>query len=271
MVGVAGPLSEPADVERYLERIGFAAPIRHDIDTLAALQLRHLQAVPFENLAVFCRRPVRVDDAWTFDKIVNRRRGGWCFELNGAFAQLLVALGFNVQRLAAAVLIDGPNDSVDHLVLEVMLDQAFLVEVGFGDNAPTSPLPLATRGPIATPAGAFQFLNSPRGSTLVQLVDGEPEPRYRFKRVNHRTDYFEPPSRRLQQDRTLHWSISPFATRLIGDDGTRLTLTRSSLKTQRGDEIERIPVAPDDWNDVLFANFGIIESLTTDQLAGRPK
>ena len=120
------------DVTAYLERIGFDAPVRHDLDTLAALQIAHLQAVPFEALEVFCGRPVVADDDWAWNKVVERGRGGWCFEANGAFAVLLGELGFEVRRLGAAVLLGGPNVLVDHLVLEVQLDEAYLVEVGFG-------------------------------------------------------------------------------------------------------------------------------------------
>jgi hypothetical protein len=80
-----------------------------------------------------------------------------------------------VQRLGAAVLLDGPNKIVDHLVLEVMLDQPYLVEVGFGDNAPVVPLPLQATGPIATRCGTFEFLASPQGTTLAQIVDGVPQ------------------------------------------------------------------------------------------------
>ena len=253
----------PVQVRAYLDRIGLEGPVRPDLTGLTRLQLAHLQTAPFEALAVFCGRGARTDDAWTYSKIVEQHRGGWCFELNGAFAQLLEALGFTVRRLAAAVLLDGPNRLVDHLVLEVVLDESYLVEVGFGDRAPIEPLPLAAAGPIPTRSGTFEFLNSPEGTTLAQVVDGVPEARYRFKRVTLLPSDFEAPSERLQSDPTLHWTTSPFATRIVDERGTRLTLTRDTLKTTRIDdgEIERRSIAPDDWNDVLFEYFGIIESI----------
>ena len=257
-------------INDYLGRIGIDAPAGPGVDALTRLQLAHLQAAPFEALAVFAGRSVRTDNLWTYSKVVEQQRGGWCFELNGAFAQLLEALGFTVHRLAAAVLLGGPNKLVDHLVLEVVLDEPYLVEVGFGDNAPIVPLPLQAAGPIETRCGTFEFLNSPQGTTLAQIVDGVPEARYRFKRVNHAPADFEPASMRLQSDPTLHWSTSPFATRLLDDSGTRLTLTRDKLKTIRGDAIDVSPVDPHDWNDVLFEHFGIIESVPPEALERRP-
>jgi len=260
----------PADVHAYLDRIGIDAPAGPGLDSLTRLQLAHLQAVPFENLAIYAGRSVTTDNNWTFSKVVDQQRGGWCFELNGAFAQLLEALGFTVHRLAAAVLLNGPTKIVDHLVLEVVLDEPYLVEVGFGDDAPIEPLPLQAAGPIETRSGTFEFLNSPQGTTLAQLVDGVPEARYRFKRVNHAPSDFEATSMRLQSDPTLHWSTKPFATRLLDDQGSRRTLTRDVLKTRRGAKTDTVAVDPNDWNDVLFEHFGIIESVPPEALERAP-
>jgi len=260
----------PAQAEAYLRRIAIDAPAGPGLDALTRLQLAHLQTVPFENVAIFAGRSVTADNNWTYSKVVDQNRGGWCFEVNGAFAQLLEALGFRVQRLAAAVLLDGPNKIVDHLVLEVMLDQPYLVEVGFGDDAPIVPLPLNVVGPIETRCGAFEFVQSPQGTTLTQIVDGVPEARYRFKRVNHQPGDFEPASMRLQSDPELHWSTKPFATRLVDDRGTRLTLVRDALKTRRHDVTTEVPVAAHDWNDVLFEYFGIVESVPPEALERRP-
>lgn len=254
------------NVDDYLDRIGWSGPITHDLETLTRLQLTHLQAVPFEALDVYAGRPVKADDDWAWHKVVERKRGGWCFEANGAFAVLLEALGFSVQRLGAAVLLDGPSTLIDHLVLEVKVGQSYLVEVGFGDQAPITPLPLQQAGPIETIAGTFEFLASPQGTTLAQLVDGVPEARYRFKRVNHQLSDFQPASDLLSGDPNRHWSTSPFATRLLDDQGTRITLTRRGLKIEGGGETQRSDVAPEDWNDLLAEHFGITEAFTPEDL-----
>ncbi|HKO85179.1 MAG TPA: arylamine N-acetyltransferase, partial [Actinomycetota bacterium] len=81
-------------MEAYLARIGGARPWRTDAATLRELQLRHLLTVPFENLSIHLGEPIVLDPEALVDKLVQRRRGGFCYELNGAFATLLAALGF---------------------------------------------------------------------------------------------------------------------------------------------------------------------------------
>lgn len=91
-----------------------------------------MTTVPFENLDVHARRGVGTGLDWTVPKIVERRRGGWCFELNGAFSRLLNALGFTVRQLGATVLRSPASSEPGHLTLEVTLDELYLVDVGFG-------------------------------------------------------------------------------------------------------------------------------------------
>src|SRR5690606_39084460 len=88
------------DAARYLERIGYAGPLEPTYDVLHALQVAHMIHVPFENLDVYHRRGVEVGVDHSFHKIVERRRGGWCFEVNGGFAALLSAVGFDVDLLS---------------------------------------------------------------------------------------------------------------------------------------------------------------------------
>lgn len=244
------------DVDRYLERIGFAAEPRVDLETLAALQLAHLTTVPFENLHVYHKVGVRTDTEWSVAKIVEHGRGGWCFEANGAFAELLEELGFHVARLGAAVLLGGPNDMVDHLTLEVVLDQPYLVDVGFGVSF-IVPLLLNEAGPQDGGSGTFEFIPSSRGLTLTQHVDGVPSPQYRFRRVNHQMTDFDPASEYLQSNTELQWSRGPFATRLIDHGPDRVTLLSDRLKFVRGGEVSETPVEPDNWEATLQEWFGM--------------
>ena len=84
------------DVTTYLSRIGYRGTRTPNADTLRALQLAHLQTIPFENLDIHLRRPILLDLERLFQKLVVLRRGGLCYELNGLFAALLRALGFPV-------------------------------------------------------------------------------------------------------------------------------------------------------------------------------
>jgi len=249
-------------LDRYLDRIGFGDPIAHDLATLTALQQAHLSTVAFENLDVFSRVPVRTDTDWSVSKIVDRHRGGWCFENNGAFGWLLDQLGFPVFTLGAAVLLGGPNKIIDHATLEVQLDRPYLVDVGFGDSF-SIPLALNQAGPQDGGTGTFEFLPSPEGVTLAEHVDGLPEARYRFRRVAHPMIDFDEVSGRLQADETAHWRKLPFATRLIDGGPDRVTLLADRLKLRRGDVMTEDPVSPHDWDDVLWEWFEILSPTRT--------
>jgi N-hydroxyarylamine O-acetyltransferase len=107
-------------VDAYLARIGAERPARPDIGSLRDLHLRHLRTVPFENLGIHLGEDIVLESGALVAKIVDRRRGGFCYELNGAFGALLSALGFEVDLLAARVFAgDGLGVPYDHLALRV--------------------------------------------------------------------------------------------------------------------------------------------------------
>lgn len=247
------------NVDAYLERIGFDGPVEVDLVTLAALQRAHLSTVPFENLHVYHRLGVRTDTDWSVAKVVEQRRGGWCFELNGAFGLLLETLGFPVLRLGAAVLLDGPTTAIDHLALEVQLDEPWLVDVGFGESF-VAPLALNRRGPQTDRAGTFEFIDSAQGLTLTRHdADGVPAPQYRFRRVHHELAGFDGASEHLQTAEDLHWRNKPFATRLIDGGPERVTLLGDRLKFHGRPDgtITEESVDPDDWDDLLLRWFAM--------------
>lgn len=133
------------DVQAYLDRVGFKCVPRPDLATLLALHRGHALAISYENLDVQLGRPLTPDPAEAFDKIVRRRRGGWCYEMNGLLGAILEEIGFKVTRLAGGVHRKSRGDEVvgNHLVLKVDLDQPWIADVGFGDG-PRDPFPLRT-------------------------------------------------------------------------------------------------------------------------------
>lgn len=135
-------------LQAYLDRIGFEGAPHADLETLRRLHRGHLEHIPYENLDVVLGRPVDLDIERTFDKLVTRRRGGWCYEMNGLLAWALEETGFDVTRLAGAVRRAELGDAFigNHLVLLIQLDRAFVADVGFGDGL-LEPVPLA-EGPI---------------------------------------------------------------------------------------------------------------------------
>lgn len=135
------------DIQAYLQRINYHGSLTPTAEILRELQVAHLLAVPFENLSIHSGEPIVLEDEALFEKVVSRRRGGFCYELNGLFAALLRSLGFNVQMLSAGVANAagefGPD--FDHMTLVVRLDERWLADVGFGDSF-REPLLLDERG-----------------------------------------------------------------------------------------------------------------------------
>ncbi len=139
--GIASPSGKynfPMDVPPYLARIGYKTNVARDDDTLRGLQIARMRTVPFENLDIGLKIPIRLNDQSLWDKIVVRRRGGFCYELNGLFAWLLKQIGFEVTYLNARVFNrEGkPGIQFDHLALLIGIpghSHRWLADVGFGD------------------------------------------------------------------------------------------------------------------------------------------
>jgi len=132
-------------IRAYLNRIGFTGEPRLDFETLHRLQKYHLQSVPYENLDIMRNVPLALDPEGIFEKIVTRRRGGYCFELNGLFAWLLRSLGFGVTDYMARFLRDETSIPMRrHRVLRVACEGTdYLCDVGVGGVVPRRPVPLA--------------------------------------------------------------------------------------------------------------------------------
>ena len=140
------------NISDYLARIGVESSARADFPTLRAMQRAHVHAVPFENLDVQLRRPVTLETEAIYDKVVRRKRGGWCYELNGLMGWALEQLGFEVTRVSAGVAreISGDGQLGNHLCLLVHLERPYLVDVGFGSSL-LEPLPLEVGERIDAP------------------------------------------------------------------------------------------------------------------------
>jgi N-hydroxyarylamine O-acetyltransferase len=247
------------DPAEYLEWIGFGGTPQVDHATLAQLQRLHMTAVPFENLFITQGIHLTTDAKSSYDKIVRQGRGGWCFELNGAFAALLEAIGFRVTLLGAAVLLDGPSTVIEHLTLEVVAendaDQPYLVDVGFGDSF-IEPLTLNRSGPQDGGNATYELIGSPQGTTLTRHVDGLPKPEYRFKRVALRLGDFTAVSDSMQIDPDKSWRSKPFATRLLDGGPDRVTVTRHHRKLVRDGVVREQQLDGDEWEQELIDWFG---------------
>jgi len=240
----------------YLARIGLQEPPGLDLDALTILQQAHLAHVPFENIDVYRQTGVQTDLAWSLNKLVNRNRGGWCFENNGAFGWLLRSLGFTVTYLGAYVLLDPPDlDNMSHLCLRVDLDQPYLVDVGFGDSF-TNPIPLTHQRSGGDAERPFWLRQDETWTTLMEQSD-PPKPQYRFTLAPYRLPDFTEQSDRLQRDGTSGFTENPFATRSLGTGTDRVTLLADRIKFRRDGSWTEEPVDSQDWNDTARQWFGL--------------
>jgi N-hydroxyarylamine O-acetyltransferase len=251
-------------VDAYLTRIGTARSSQADAATLRELQRRHLLTVPFENLSIHLGEPILLDPQALVDKLVRRRRGGFCYELNGAFATLLAALGFPVTLLAARVFgPDGLGPPFDHLALRVDADtsESWLVDVGFGRHS-RYPLRLDVRTDQSDPGGTFRLADTADGDLDV-LRDGQPQ--YRVEARPRTLGDFEPTCWWHQTSPRSHFTHGPVCSRLT--ETGRVTLSDRTLLQTTGDRRHERTLTSD--AEVLAAYrtwFGIV----LDRVPGRP-
>ncbi|HEU5111225.1 MAG TPA: arylamine N-acetyltransferase [Micromonosporaceae bacterium] len=225
------------DPMAYLERIGAARAPAPDVASLRELHRAHQTAVPFENLSIFLGEEISLAGEDLFDKMVRRRRGGFCYELNGLFALLLEALGYTVVRASARVYgQNGLGPPFDHLVLLVTAagdDGEWLVDVGFGSHS-TYPLRLADRDRQPDPAGVFTLADADDGDVDV-VKDGDPQ--YRIERRPRTLADFRPTCWWQSTSPDSHFTRKSICSRLAGDgrisiSGRRLILTDGADRTQ---------------------------------------
>ena len=253
------------DVDRYLAHLGYEGSREPTLQTLTDLQVAHLMRVPFENLHVFHRRGVRVDLGWSYGKIVGQSRGGWCFELNGCFSELLRRLGYSVDLLSSRTYdatTGGLSADFDHLALLVDTEAGpHLVDVGWGDG-PLRPLPAEPGQYEARPRPACIETNADaiRLLELVERVDGQTvwELQYEAARAARTLSDFDPRSRYLQTEPGLNWTEKPLATRATSAAGGRVTLHADRLRVRQDDlTFTDTPVAPGEWAGVLRDQLGL--------------
>ncbi|HEY2550238.1 MAG TPA: arylamine N-acetyltransferase [Streptosporangiaceae bacterium] len=219
--------------DEYLKRIGVVRP-----DVLGAASLRelheaHLVAVPFENLSIHLGEQISLAEDALVAKIVARQRGGFCYELNGAFSFLLEALGAEVRKVSARVHGSaGLGPPFDHMALLVRLADGsgpWLADVGFGSHS-NYPLLLDSRQDQDDPGGTFRLADAADGDVDV-LRNGEPQ--YRVELRARAMDDFAPTCWWQQTWPQSHFREKTVCSRLI--PGGRVTISaRTLIETSDG-------------------------------------
>jgi N-hydroxyarylamine O-acetyltransferase len=137
------------DIDAYFNRVGYGGDTDISLDTLTKMHHAHFHSIPFENFDILLGRGINLDSQAVFNKLVLKKRGGYCFELNGLFLDALQALGFKARALLARVHLTGTASGRGHQLELVSIDgKDWVVDVGFGLNSPRRPLPLELDHPV---------------------------------------------------------------------------------------------------------------------------
>jgi N-hydroxyarylamine O-acetyltransferase len=262
-------------LQDYLARIGHDGPLHADLATLQAIKTAHLDAIPFETLDPWLRRPVKLDLASVKAKLVDGRRGGYCYEHNLLLRTALAAIGFQVTGLAGRVRWMSPPESPlgpkTHMLLKVDLaDGAYLADVGFGACLLDAPLQLKTDIEQTTAMGTYRLTE--RDGLL--WLDAK-------RQGGWRTMYVFDLQPQIQADYELgNWFTStnptiPLTTRLIMErlsGGRRYRLIDRTLSTEARDgEVlsERTLGSARDLNEALRDIFKVTPPLPVEEIFGK--
>lgn len=246
------------DIEAYLRRINYTGTIEPGARTLSELHIAHLLNVPFENLDNHLGREIILDEDKLVSKLVEERRGGICYELNGAFASLLRKLGFEVTMLSAGVAREegGFDPPFDHMTLMVRLEQRWLADVGFGDSF-REPLLLDSRDEQTQNGEAYRLVDEDEEHLILERYQEESwKPQYRFTLQPYWLSDFGEMCRYHQTS-----PESPFTQRRTCSRAAlegRITVTGMRLiKTVRGQREERELADMKEYVAVLLEHFDV--------------
>jgi N-hydroxyarylamine O-acetyltransferase len=252
--------NERMNVEKYLARIGMDhTGVVADLPGLKLLQRQHLLNVPFENLDIHWRRPITLDTNAFYRKIVTENRGGFCYELNGLFNELLRELGFVTRLLSARVADDhgGLTPEFDHLAILVIIgEMQYIADVGFGAFT-TEPLQFVADLEQRDASGTFVIRRHDTEDFVIsKQVDFGWTDEYCFKPLGRDISEFAERCEWQQTSPDSHFTKGKVCS-LLTVNG-RKTLTDDRFIVTEGDErIETAVTAEEEFEAILLREFGI--------------
>ena len=250
------------NIKAYLERINYHGSLAPTAKTLRALQVAHLLTVPFENLSIHAHEAIVLDDEALFAKIVERRRGGFCYEANGLFAALLRAIGFDVTMLSAEVAHaeGGFSQPFDHMTLMVKLEQRWLVDVGFGDSF-LEPLLPDERSEQVQGDRSYRIVTDD-GYLILMRRDSrdsnEWAPQYRFTLQPYKYADFAAMCNYHQTSPQSHFTEGRICSRATEEGRITLSEMRLITTSKNGERQERTLASQEEYAATLHKDFGIV-------------
>lgn len=227
------------DAKKYLTRINYSGELEPNLNLLKKLQKFHLLSVPFENLDIHTQSPIELNISKIYKKIVENNRGGFCYELNGLFYELLISLNFNAKRISARVYKKENEYSpeFDHFAIIVKIgDDEYLTDVGFGEF---------TFEPLKLDLGKIQ--SDERGNYLIdkyddtyfrvnKIINSESTPEYIFRNIKRKFVDFKEMCSYHQTNPNSHFMKKRLIT--LPTKNGRITITGNILKIKENGSLK---------------------------------
>lgn len=244
----------------YLNRISIQKDLSPDLNTLRELQRLHLYNIPFENLNIHKNVEIILDFDILSKKILNSRRGGYCYELNGLFYHLLKETGFDVKMISARVSSgDGEfGQEFDHLALIVNInDGQWLADVGFGDSF-LEPLKFELDIVQKDKTGFYritkhddQYFRLSKSSNGKEFTD-----EYLFSSETRQWSDFQPMNKYHQTSPKSHFTQKKICS--IATETGRISISNDKLTITENGEKKIIEIKnEEEFDEKLFQHFGI--------------
>lgn len=260
------------DLAAYFDRINYGGAVEPTLEVLQGLMTAHTRSIPFENLDPVMGVPVGdLGPAALTDKLVHRRRGGYCYEHNGLLGYALAEVGYRVRRLTGRVIWmlppDAPVPAQTHTVLAVTFpgsQGSYLVDVGFGGQTLTSPIRFEIGNVQQTTHEPYRLQDRGDGLVLQAQVRDEWQSLYEFTTQTRPQIDLTMGSWYVSTNPASHF-VTDLMVALVSDDA-RINLSGRNLAIHRMAGTEKIVL--DDAGavvDVLSERFGI----DIDDVGGR--
>jgi N-hydroxyarylamine O-acetyltransferase len=248
------------DLQKYFKRISFSDNPAPDLNTLKQLHLQHMLSVPFENLDIHIKRKITLNQEMLYKKIVENNRGGFCYEMNGLFYDVLKALGFKAKVVSARVYdTSEPSPEFDHMALIVTLDDGdWLADVGFGDSF-LEPLKLEPETVQKQYGKSYKIEIIDKENFKVQNMDSKAEwnNMYRFSLIPRALNDFDEMCVYNQSSPQSHFTQKRFCS--LARTNGRITLSGMKLiETKDGVRKETELEDEREFNARLKEIFGIV-------------
>jgi N-hydroxyarylamine O-acetyltransferase len=250
------------NIEAYINRINYKGNLTPNLEVLKNLQKMHLLNVPFENLDIHYKSPIDLNIDKFYQKVVEKERGGFCYELNGLFNRLLQKLGYNSKIISARVYDNKKNDfgeDYDHLAIIVEINQTeYLVDVGFGEFT-FYPLKLEIDNIQSDQRGKFVIERYDNDYFKVsKMEEGIKSFEYIFTKKKRALSEFTKMCNYHQTSRNSHFTQKKLISKPT--ETGRITITGNTLKITAGSEIiEELQFNNEDFGKYLWNYFNIDE------------